>query len=161
MITEAKGFALSCVFSGQVNWSACSRNRKEPRRHSSPPDEENSNYSGKSIFNPISPLSTKKLLGGREGDRKIYIPDSISGVSICEAPLFFFRRGINGTGGLALLEQSLENGIFFFFIPVKKLINFHRFSVCTNSVCYQTFHSPPNTRGVGMKTDTAITEAIY
>lgn len=54
MIAEAKGCALSCIFSGQVNWRASSCNRKKPRRHLSLRDEENSNYSGKSIFNPIS-----------------------------------------------------------------------------------------------------------
>lgn len=53
MTAEAKGCALSCIFSGQVNWRAKSCNRKKPWRHLSPPDEKNSNYSGKSIFNPI------------------------------------------------------------------------------------------------------------
>lgn len=78
MITEAKGSALSWIFSGQVNWRASSCNRKRPWRHLCLPDEENGNYSGKSIFQPnLSPLSTKKLLEGGECDRKIYIPDSI------------------------------------------------------------------------------------
>lgn len=53
MIAEAKGCALSCIFSGQVNWRVRSCNRKKPWGHLSLPDEKNSNYSGKSIFNPI------------------------------------------------------------------------------------------------------------
>lgn len=96
MITEAKGSDLSWIFSGQVNWRASSCNRKRPWRHLCLPDEENGNYSGKSIFQPnLSPLSTKKLLEGGEGDRKIYIPDSIIGslfaVCIEGRPLVFIN----------------------------------------------------------------------
>lgn len=70
IIAEAKGCALSCIFSWQINWRASSCNRKKPWRHLSLPDEENSNYSGKSIFNPISlpyrprgSLEVKKVTG--------------------------------------------------------------------------------------------------
>lgn len=91
---------------------------KKPWRHSSLPDEENSNYSGKSIFNPTPPLSTARLLGGKEGDREIYILDSINGslFATCseERLLVFFLTKHTAKD---IQSRSVYETLIFFFFP--------------------------------------------
>lgn len=121
MIVEAKGCALSCIFSGQVNWRAGSCNRKKPWRHLSLPDEENSNYSGKSISNPIflpyrprGSLEVEKVTG--KCISQILLVDLYLLRALKRAPLFWstFWLSINTEAGH--IGPALYMKIFFFFL---------------------------------------------
>lgn len=130
MIAEAKGCALSCIFSGQVNWRASSCNRKKPWKHLSPPDEENSNYSGKSILNPIflpyrprGSLEVEKVTG--KFISQILLADLYLQCASKRGPLFSSTFWLGGnTGAEHIQPWSLYMKIDFFLF-FQKLIHLH------------------------------------